>query len=330
MDHTTQSSQRSEDTQDVAPTNEVRGRGKNKCYWEQKETQLLIEVLQNMASDPSWKTDGGFRSNYLCEVHRRILIKMPTFSKQVSPHVESKVKWLKSKFHVINDMLKYSGCQWNDVEKKVVCEGLTHKEAKGMWDFKFPFFNELELVYGRDRARGGVVEGFGDAIHNMEADRNAETKGENVGEDFVSLSDEEKDDAQMTPSASNTSNARNMEGIDHSFQMFVKGFNANFATIANAMTDDNNRQKVASEKLKDVLAELVRLKIPTLSVLDAADIFSANKEKMDVFLNLSDDLKIAYIMKLTGFGFPEPRRVEETLNTNLNKETPPSKESNLW
>ena len=103
-------------------TNEVRGCGKNKCYWEQKETQLLIEVLQDMASDPSWKTDGGFRSNYLCEVHRRILIKMPTFSKQVSPHVESKVKWLKSKFHVINDMLKYSGCQWNDVEKRVVCE----------------------------------------------------------------------------------------------------------------------------------------------------------------------------------------------------------------
>ncbi|PWA26096.1 myb/SANT-like domain-containing protein [Artemisia annua] len=117
-----------------------------------------------MACDPSWKTDGGFRSNYLCAVHRRILIKMPTFSKLVSPHIESKVKWLKAKFHVINDMLKYSGCQWNDVEKK------THKEAKGMWDFKFPFFNELVLVYGKDRATGGVVEGFGDAIHNMEAE----------------------------------------------------------------------------------------------------------------------------------------------------------------
>ncbi|PWA81737.1 myb/SANT-like domain-containing protein [Artemisia annua] len=293
-----------------------------------------------MACDPSWKTTGSFRSNYLCEVHRRILIKMPTFSKLVSPHIESKVKWLKAKFHVINEMLKYNGCQWNDVEKKVVCErewyidySKTHKEAKGMWDFKFPFFNELALVYGKDRAIGGVVEGFGDAIHNMEAERNDETRGENVGEYFVSLSDHERDDAQTIPSASNTSNARNMggkqkntvngdkvakkrktsssqdveahlEGIDQSFQMFVKGFNANFATIANAMTDDNIRQKVASEKLKDVLVELARLKIPTLSVLDAADIFSENKEKMDVFLNLSDDLKIAYIMKLTGFGFP--------------------------
>ena len=75
-----------------------------------------------MASDPSWKTNGGFRNNYLSEVHRRILAKRPDFSKKISPHIESKVKWLKTKFHVINDMLKQSGCSWNDVEKKIACE----------------------------------------------------------------------------------------------------------------------------------------------------------------------------------------------------------------
>nr|GEX02495.1 myb/SANT-like domain-containing protein [Tanacetum cinerariifolium] len=99
-----------------------RGRVKNKCFWEESETELLIEVLQDMTSDPSWKTNGGFRSNYLGEVHRRILAKRPDFSKKVSPHIESKVKWLKTKFHIINDMLKQSGCSWNDVEKKIACE----------------------------------------------------------------------------------------------------------------------------------------------------------------------------------------------------------------
>ena len=100
----------------------VRGRSRQKCYWEESETQLLIEVLQEMACDPSWKTDNGFRSNYMVEVQRRILVKRPTFLKKVSPHIESKVKWLKTKFHVINDMLKYSGCQWNDIDKKIACE----------------------------------------------------------------------------------------------------------------------------------------------------------------------------------------------------------------
>ena len=99
-----------------------RGRGKNKCYWYDSETKILIDVLQEIACDPAWKTSGGFRSNYLTEVYKRILSKMPNFSKQISPHIESKVKWLKTKFHVINDMLKQSGCQWDDVEKKIACE----------------------------------------------------------------------------------------------------------------------------------------------------------------------------------------------------------------
>ncbi|GKD56871.1 Myb/SANT-like domain-containing protein [Tanacetum coccineum] len=181
-----------------------------------------------MANDPSWKTDNGFRSNYLGEVHRRILAKRPDFAKIVSPHIESKVKWLKTKFHVINDMLKQSGCSWNDVEKKVACEKQwfdnyckNHKEAKGLWDVPFPYFNKLELVYGKDRATGIEAEGFEDAIHNLENEFNAESGGDNLGEPWSN------------------------------------GFNANFGTMANAvahaMTDENTRQKAANEKLKDVL-----------------------------------------------------------------------------
>ncbi|GKE91744.1 hypothetical protein Tco_1572839 [Tanacetum coccineum] len=60
-------------------------------------------------------------------------------------------------------------------------------------------------------------------------------------------------------------------GIDHSFQMFVQGFNANFRTMANAvahaMTYENTRQKAANEKLKDVVVELVKLKISSGDVL---------------------------------------------------------------
>lgn len=100
----------------------LRGRGKNKCFWSEEEVQALIEVLQDIACDPAWKTDSGFRSNYMAEVHKRILIKIPTFTKQVTPHLESKIKWLKTKFHVINDMLRESGCQWNEMEQKIACE----------------------------------------------------------------------------------------------------------------------------------------------------------------------------------------------------------------
>lgn len=66
--------------------NRSRGRGKHKCFWDKNETQLLIEVLQDIACDPAWKTDGGFRNNYMNEVHRRILVKSQFFKESFASY----------------------------------------------------------------------------------------------------------------------------------------------------------------------------------------------------------------------------------------------------
>ncbi|GJV26260.1 hypothetical protein Tco_1378955 [Tanacetum coccineum] len=80
-----------------------------------------------------------------------------------------------------------SGCQWNDVDKKIACERdcyvnycENHKEANGLWDFPFPYFRQLELVYAKDRATDAFVEVFKDAIHNMKNEQNGESGGDNV------------------------------------------------------------------------------------------------------------------------------------------------------
>ncbi|PWA73512.1 myb/SANT-like domain-containing protein (mitochondrion) [Artemisia annua] len=150
----------------------------------------------------------GFRSNYMCEVHRRILVKRPNFSKNVSPHIESKVKWLKSKFHAINDMLKQSGCSWIDIDKKIACEREWYlsycKDAQGLRDVEFPYFNQLKLVYGKDSTIGLVAEGYGDTIHNLEVEQNVESGGENIGDFHVSLSDDEENDVPTVSQATQT------------------------------------------------------------------------------------------------------------------------------
>ncbi|KAG6516387.1 hypothetical protein ZIOFF_026846 [Zingiber officinale] len=58
-----------------------------------------------------------------------------------------------------------SGCTWNDVEKKIVCEKTwylewikNHNDAKSLYNVSFPYFSELEMVYGKDRATGLVAE----------------------------------------------------------------------------------------------------------------------------------------------------------------------------
>lgn len=100
----------------------IRGRGKNKCFWTDEEVKALVEALQELIYDPLWKTDSGFKSNYMFELHSIILSKIPNFTKQVNPHIESKVKWLKNKYFAINKMLGQSGCRWNAAESMISCE----------------------------------------------------------------------------------------------------------------------------------------------------------------------------------------------------------------
>lgn len=274
---------------------------------------------------------------------------MPTFTKQPSPHIESKVKWLKTKYFVINDMVKHIGCQWNEVEKKIICDRgwydnycRTHKEAKGLWDFRFPYFDQLAVVYRRGLAPNAAVEARGDYNNNMEVvvlESKIESGSEDLGESDDSYSGDEENGvhlvSQPSPTALNdASNERlaatkrnatpdiedgvakrskttpspldieaRLDEINTSFQAFVEGFNANFATMTKFMTNDNIRQKSDSEKLKDMIDELMKLNLSTDDVFKAAEIFATNKNKMDVFFGLPEKLRVSYVIKAFNANF---------------------------
>ncbi|KAH6786063.1 hypothetical protein C2S51_038518 [Perilla frutescens var. frutescens] len=140
------------------------GRGKNKYFWTEKESWALIRYLQEIAVDPLWKTDGGFKNNYMNEIRKIMMQKLPTFTKEVK-HFNSRIKFLKAKFHAICEMCKQSGCTWNDVDNKIQCEhtwfdewSKIHKEAKGLYNVSFLYLSDLEIVYGKDRETGLVAE----------------------------------------------------------------------------------------------------------------------------------------------------------------------------
>ncbi|KAJ9556272.1 hypothetical protein OSB04_010886 [Centaurea solstitialis] len=129
-----------------------RGRGKNKTYWNDEEGEALVNVLQELACDPLWKVDGGFKNGYMVEVHKRVVQRLPNFDKE------------------------------------------THKNATGLWNFKFPYLRKLDLVWGRDRATGLKAEDISQAC---EANSNKSV--------FLCSSDsegEEENDAQGSPMSS--------------------------------------------------------------------------------------------------------------------------------
>ncbi|KAG6532740.1 hypothetical protein ZIOFF_006590 [Zingiber officinale] len=135
-------------------TNDVEyGRGKNKQFWTKEKSWVLIRCLQDMAIDPLWKTDGGFKNNYMNKIRRLMVQKLPQLIIEVK-HIDFRIKFLKGRYHAINEMCKQSECSWNDVEKRLHI----HKDAKGLYNVSFPYFTDLDIVYGKDRATGDVAE----------------------------------------------------------------------------------------------------------------------------------------------------------------------------
>ncbi|KAL3533006.1 hypothetical protein ACH5RR_006527 [Cinchona calisaya] len=76
------------------------------------------------------------------------------------------LKW-QNKVLASEIMLKKS----SNVEGSGMTAGLRHKEARDLWNMKFSYLDELQLVYGKDRANGEVVEDYEDVVNNLEAEK---------------------------------------------------------------------------------------------------------------------------------------------------------------
>lgn len=289
-----------------------RGRGKNKCFWTNNEVDALIQALQEMASDPLWKTDGGFKNGYMTELRKMIQKKIPDFSKQVDPHIDSKLKWLKSKYHAICEMLKESGCKWDDTEKMIRCERewydswiKRHKDAKGLWNMKFPYLDDLEIVYGKDRAIGAAVEDFEDAINSLEAEESAKAAFVNVETDEEITSRKQKKQgfqARKETKKLKTSMPLPVEAqfemVTNKFVASIDGISSHFCSIATAITNEDKREQLAFDRSNSVVAEILKLGFSDIESSRAADILTATPTKITVFFQLSAPSKRQYVMNL--------------------------------
>nr|GFB80542.1 hypothetical protein [Tanacetum cinerariifolium] len=222
----------------------------------------------------------------------------------------------------------------------------THREAKGLWDFRFPFYDQLALVYRRGLAPNAAVEARGDYVNNMEVvlESKMESGSEDLGESDDSYSgDEENGVAKRNTSSYKTIRQRSdseklkdvideltklslsSDDVFKAAEIFatnknkmdvfislpeklrvsyvIKAFNANFESITNgvtnAATEDNAREKMASEKLKEVIVEIMKLNLTNEDIFMAADMFAAERNRIDVFFGLPEELQAAYVSRLT-------------------------------
>ncbi|KAI8552347.1 hypothetical protein RHMOL_Rhmol06G0259600 [Rhododendron molle] len=102
-----------------APT---KGKRRN---WSSKEEDALIKCVVNELVGEKWRADNGFRGGFFNHVEKELKKFLPGTTLKANPHIDSKAY---------------------------------PKKAKNMYGKTFPYFDEWQFMFGKDRATGAGVE----------------------------------------------------------------------------------------------------------------------------------------------------------------------------
>ncbi|WCJ43834.1 hypothetical protein M5689_024547 [Euphorbia peplus] len=272
----------------------TRGRGKNKKVWTFEEDRTLIECLQEVAADSRFKQDNTSKTGYLVRVEGLINQKLPMSCIRADPHIDSRWKTLKAKYNDISEMLNKSGFGWDDIEKMIQCEKMSmknghHKEAKGLWNTPFHFFDEIGELSGKDRATGKGVETFGDAVDNMEKEMNNETNifsdEENEEDDSISVN-QSKSTSRFKRARKQSKSKESKESQEPHMVAAFQNVSSNFNSFMESMNTHLSTMATAWSRLT-----------PT-EALQAADILTGEQNKLRVFYQAPPDLRRQYVLGL--------------------------------
>ncbi|XP_017981031.1 PREDICTED: uncharacterized protein At2g29880, partial [Theobroma cacao] len=156
-----------------------------KRKWNHHEDVALVTALIDLHNIEKYNADTGFRGGYLIELENMLATKLPNANLKAKPHIEFRIKTLKKEWTIIYDMVQgthTSGFGWDDQRNMVVADDpvwesyiQSHKEAAPFRRKSFPFFNELSIIYARDRATGKDDEDFSNIQPQTSAPRSDTT-----------------------------------------------------------------------------------------------------------------------------------------------------------
>ncbi|XP_057517975.1 uncharacterized protein LOC130798895 [Amaranthus tricolor] len=297
------------------------GRGKNKRFWTAQEDKVLVEALSELAVDPHWRCDNGFRSGYMVRLEEVIGKALPGCGLKALPHIDSRLKTLGAKFRAISQMLNTSGFVWDDEKKMVSVDRAVydefcknHPNCKNLFGVLFPHFHELMNVYGKDYATRKPGEDYIEAIKNLQnvappqvtldSSDDEEVAASGNATQIVTSPPAKKMKTEKTSKRSKRGNGG--EGSSNelaSLQAFMKDMNVHLSTMANVMARTDDREQKIVEKTEQVLEELLSFNLEGVTpnqVFEVANILTAQPNKLIIFSKCPDALKSAYVKSLIG------------------------------
>jgi hypothetical protein len=70
----------------------------------------------------TWRSDGSFKNGYTSVLEARLAEKLPDSKIYATPHIESRLRYFKTKYSALEQMLNKSGFTWDPTKKMIQCE----------------------------------------------------------------------------------------------------------------------------------------------------------------------------------------------------------------
>ncbi|KAL5574249.1 hypothetical protein UlMin_023846 [Ulmus minor] len=307
-----------------------KGPGQNKRFWIGDEDIKLVKALLEIHNEGKFKAKDNFKPSHLKAIEKYLEEKLHGCELKAKPHIESRMKTLKTQFYVVHEMLTGPNCSgfgWDSDRKMVtaekpiwdaylqvifilvvVCFLFTlcdfHKDATPYKTKAFPFYDELCLVFGKDRATGKDAENIVDAAEEIQR------SGENndMSEDNINNTEnmgfaDAKNSEFMSQSRSDGSSKRKKrskstndleEAIKDAAYAIAKEMKDSSTRLSEAMID-----KEMNERQMGVNDELMRT--TWLNMLErhkAALLITRDTRTLNAFTSMKDDEKDVWIRAL--------------------------------
>ncbi|KAL4561620.1 hypothetical protein LXL04_033790 [Taraxacum kok-saghyz] len=207
---------------------------KSRAYrpWTTHEDAKLVEALLNMVNTGGYKADNGFKSGYLQHLGQALKESLPASGLLPKPHIESRIRTMKKEWQIVYDMItgnNTSGFGYDSVNRCGTVESpevwdayvKVHKGAEKWRNKQIPHYDDLCIIFGKDRAQGNRAEDCEDMSHNANVDEELLDMEDDFNEQNEETSPTTNVQSEETSSASSKKRKRKdpfIEGISNALQ----------------------------------------------------------------------------------------------------------------
>ncbi|XP_047948979.1 uncharacterized protein At2g29880-like [Salvia hispanica] len=263
-------------------------RGKSNHVWTIEEDAKLVESIVELKRSKNWdgESGSGLRKGYQKELEKILQEKLP----------------------------ELSGFGWDDERKCVTASAdvwddylKSHPDCTFMKNKSFPYFDQLSIVWGKDRAAGLHAEVLVDVVEELDREENVDQVDGESGEDGVPSLTTPRDEG--TSKRLDRKRRRSSDGFISSLERMTNVFAAHMdksndqmnkilESVTGGDKEKKDNRRMLYEKLQEIeaLTDSQRQKAAMKLVRDP--------DLLDYFFTLHDEgAKKMFLIELLGWNY---------------------------